>query len=62
MFDAMTLAYLIDPSLCPVRPMRIRVDDKGLTSVESGTPNAQVCLHSDADAFFRFYMSRLLAP
>ena len=62
MFDAMTLAYLIDPSLCPVQPMHIRVDDKGLTSVESGTPNAQVCLHSDADAFFRFYMSRLLAP
>jgi purine nucleosidase len=61
LFDAMTLAYILDPSLCPVRPVHIRVDDKGLTRVESGTPNAQVCLHSDADAFFRFYMSRLLA-
>jgi len=61
LFDAMTLAYIINPSLCSVQPMHVRVDDKGLTRVESGTPNAQVCLHSDADAFFRFYMSRLLA-
>ncbi len=42
--------------------MRIRVDDKGFTRVEDGTPNAQVCLHSDADAFLHFYMQRLLAP
>jgi purine nucleosidase len=60
LFDAMTLAYILDPTLCPVRPMHIRVDDKGLTRLEAGAPNAQVCLHSDADAFFRFYMSRLL--
>jgi purine nucleosidase len=62
LFDAMTLAYLLDPKLCPVEPMHIRVDDKGATLVEPGTPNAKVCLHSDADAFFRFYMARLLAP
>jgi purine nucleosidase len=61
LIDAMTLAYILDPSLCPVQPMHIRVDDEGLTRVESGTPNAQVCLHSDADAFLRFYMTHLLA-
>jgi purine nucleosidase len=61
LYDAMTLAYILDPQLCPVQPMHISVDDKGLTRVESGAPNAQVCLHSDADAFYRFYMSRLLA-
>jgi inosine-uridine nucleoside N-ribohydrolase len=61
LFDAMTVAYMINPSLCPVQPMRIRVDEKGFTRVESGTPNAQVCLHSDADTFFRFYMDCLLA-
>jgi inosine-uridine nucleoside N-ribohydrolase len=61
LFDAMTIAYILNPHLCPVQPMHIRVDDKGFTRVESGTPNAQVCLHSDADAFFRFYMSRILA-
>jgi purine nucleosidase len=61
LYDAMTIAYILNPQLCPVQPMHIRVDDKGATRVEPGTPNAQVCLHSDADAFFRFYMSRLLA-
>jgi purine nucleosidase len=61
LFDAMTIAYLLNPALCPVQPMRIRVDDKGYTRVEPGAPNAQVCLHSDADAFFRFYMRRILA-
>jgi purine nucleosidase len=62
LYDAMTIAYLLNPQLCPVQPMRIRVDDKGFTRVEDGMPNAQVCLHSDADAFSRFYMQRLLAP
>ncbi len=58
--DPMTIAYILNPQLCPVQPMHIRVDDKGLTRVEPGKPNAQVYLHSDADAFFRFYMRRLL--
>jgi purine nucleosidase len=62
LYDAMTIAYILNPQLCPVRSMRIRVDDKGFTRVEDGTPNAQVCLHSDADAFLRFYMQRLLVP
>jgi purine nucleosidase len=61
LFDAMTLAYILEPQLCPIQPMHIRIDDKGYSLAESGAPNAQVCLHSDADAFFRFYMSRLLA-
>jgi inosine-uridine nucleoside N-ribohydrolase len=59
MFDAMAVAYIVDPTLCPVEPMRIVVDDKGVTRPEQGKPNAQVCLHSDPDAFFRFFMSRL---
>jgi purine nucleosidase len=61
LFDPMTIAYILDPRLCPVRPMRIRVDEQGFTRVQPGPPNAQVCLHSDVDAFFRFYMQRLLA-
>ena len=62
LYDAMTVAYILNPRLCPVQPMHIRADDKGFTRVEGGTPNAQVCLHSGADAFLRFYMQRLLAP
>lgn len=59
LYDVMTVAYILDAKICPVQPMRIRVDDKGSTLVESGTANAQVCLHSDSDSFFRLYMGRI---
>lgn len=62
LFDVMTVAYILNPDLCPVKSLRIRVDEKGFTRVEPGVPNAQVCLDSDSDAFFRFYMKRMLAP
>jgi hypothetical protein len=58
----MTIAFLVNPSLCPAQPMRIRVDEKGSTLPESGPPNAQVCLASRPDAFFRFLLPRLAAP
>ena len=34
-------------------------DDKGMTLRGSGAPNAQVCLHSDPQAFFDFYLGRV---
>lgn len=60
LFDAMAVAVVLDPSLCPTTPMRIRVDDKGFTRPEAGAPNADVCLHSDADRFFHFYVPQVL--
>src|SRR6267378_243579 len=62
LFDPMTIAFLVSPTLCPVQPMRIRVDEKGFTRADLGSPNAQVCLDSSPDAFFRFYLNRLAAP
>ena len=59
LFDPMTIAYLVDPTLCPVKPMHIRVDEKGFTRAEPGVPNANVCLNSEVDAFFRFYVPRV---
>jgi inosine-uridine nucleoside N-ribohydrolase len=59
LFDPMTIAYVLKPELCPVQPMRLRVDEEGMTRVEQGVPNAQVCLHSDPEAFFHFYLGRL---
>ena len=56
LFDPMTIAFIEEPELCPVRPMHIVVDEKGYTRAEAGSPNAQVCLHSDPEAFFRFYL------
>jgi len=60
LYDPMTIAFAIDPGLCPVTPMRIRVDDQGNTRSEAGTPNVNVCLHSDPEKFFDFFMPRLL--
>ena len=59
LFDVMTIAYILNPQLCPVKPLHIRVDDKGFTRAEPGAPNAQVCLDSDPEAFFRFYIPRV---
>ena len=58
LFDPMTIAFIDKPELCPVQPMHIVVDDKGFTRATSGPANAQVCLKSDPEAFFRFYLSR----
>jgi len=67
LFDPMTIAFLVNPALCPTQPMHIRVDDKGFTRPDQGpasapnSPNAQVCLDSNPDAFFRFLLPRLAA-
>lgn len=59
LFDVMAVAYILNPRLCPVTPMHISVDDQGFTRAGSGNPNAQVCLDSDSDSFFRFYIPRV---
>jgi len=59
LFDPMAVAYVLDPGLCPVVPLHIRVDEKGFTREEPGTPNADVCLDSDPEKFFRFYLQRV---
>ncbi len=60
LFDPMTLGFLLQPSLCPVTPMHVRVDDAGMTRAEPGPANAQVCLASDPAAFQRFILKRLM--
>jgi inosine-uridine nucleoside N-ribohydrolase len=60
LFDDVAVAYTIDPAQCPSSPMRIEVDAKGYTRQVSGAPNSFVCLSSDSDKFFDFYMPRLL--
>lgn len=60
LFDPMTIAFIDDPSLCPVQLMNIIVDEKGITKRGSGAPNAQVCLKSDPEKFFNFYLPRMV--
>jgi len=61
LFDPMAVAFALRPELCPVQAMRIRVDENGFTREEPGTPNAQVCLDSNAEDFFKFYLKRVAA-
>ena len=58
LFDAMAVAYVIQPELCPVTKLRIEVEKDGLTREVNGDPNASVCLESDSEKFFRFAMPR----
>jgi inosine-uridine nucleoside N-ribohydrolase len=59
LFDPMTIAFALRPELCPVTGLHIRVDEKGFTREEPGPVNAQVCLDSNAEDFFRFYLKRV---
>ena len=59
LFDPMTIAFVLKPELCPVTGLHIRVDEKGFTREEAGAINAQVCLDSNAEDFFRFYLRRV---
>jgi purine nucleosidase len=59
LFDPMTLVFALKPELCPVQGMHIRVDEKGFTREEPGAVNAQVCLESDSEKFFKFYLKRV---
>lgn len=61
LYDPMTLAALLEPSLCPLTPLHITVDDAGNTKETPGASNAQVCLKSDADSFLHFYVKRVTA-
>jgi inosine-uridine nucleoside N-ribohydrolase len=58
LFDALTAAFLLRPQICPVTPMRIEVDDHGLTRAVEGKPNAEVCLSSSAEDFFSLSLPR----
>jgi purine nucleosidase len=62
LFDAMAVAYVLDPSLCPTTPLHITVEKDGSTRESAGAPNANACLASDSDQFFRFLLPRLAKP
>jgi inosine-uridine nucleoside N-ribohydrolase len=61
LYDPVAATYAIRPDICPSKPMRIDVDDRGFTRPVSGAPNAQVCLKSDEKEFLDFLLKRILA-
>lgn len=62
LFDAMAVAYAVNPAMCPTEPFHITVDERGMTKAAPGSPNASTCLASDSEQFFHFLLPRLTAP
>ncbi len=61
LFDPVAVTYAIRPDLCPAKPLRIEVDDKGMTRPIDGAPNAEVCVQSDEKGFTDLLLSRIAA-
>jgi inosine-uridine nucleoside N-ribohydrolase len=59
LFDAVPVISLLQPSTCPVTPMRITVDEHGYTRPVAGEPNVAVCLAVDENATQRLIMDTL---
>jgi len=59
LFDVVPLAWLLEPSACPVTPLRITVDERGYTHPASGAANVEVCLSVDESATQRLIMNAL---
>lgn len=59
LYDPVAVTYAIRPDLCPATPIHLQVDDKGFTKQGQGTPNAQVCLHLDENAFLELLINRI---
>ena len=60
LFDAVPVAWLADPAVCAVRPLRIAVDAQGVTRAEPGEPNVRACLDERGDAVRQILMSALM--
>jgi inosine-uridine nucleoside N-ribohydrolase len=59
LFDPVAAAYAVRPDLCPAKPLRIEVDEKGMTRPAEGQPNANVCINSDEKGFLEFLVGRI---
>ncbi len=47
LFDVVPVARLLEPAVCAPKPLRIAVDDDGMTRPVTGKSNAGVCLEVD---------------
>lgn len=59
LFDVVPIAWLLQPSSCPLAPMRIAVDERGYTRPTVGNPNIDVCLSVDKSAVQRLIIDTL---
>ena len=59
LFDAVPLAWLLQPSLCKLESMRVEVDARGFTRPVAGAANVEVCLAIDESSTLNVLMDDL---
>jgi inosine-uridine nucleoside N-ribohydrolase len=59
LFDAIPVVWMLEPSTCPLTPLRILVDEGGYTRPTAGKPNATVCLSLDESRAQRLIIDTL---
>lgn len=62
LFDPVAAAYAVRPELCPMKPLRLEVDEKGMTRPVDGRSNVEVCVQSDEKGFLEFLLGRVTGP
>lgn len=58
LYDPVAVALTIDERFCDVEQLHLTVDDKGMTRVGDGKPNARVATSVRRDAFLDWYTER----
>jgi inosine-uridine nucleoside N-ribohydrolase len=59
LFDAVPVVWMLQPSVCQLKPLRIEVDGRGYTRPVAGAPNASVCLTLAEDPTQRLILDTL---
>ena len=59
LFDPLAIALAIDERFCSMGERRLRIDDRGMTLVADGPPNARVALSAKSDEFLDWYVPRV---
>src|SRR5262245_48116812 len=61
LFDPVAVALCFTEKLCTMEDLRLEADDKGVTRIVRGKPNARVATATRPDEFVRWYTDRLAA-
>jgi len=61
LYDPVAVALCFDESFCKMEDLHLAVDDKGITRIGTGKPNARVATAVDAPRFLDWFVKRLSA-
>jgi inosine-uridine nucleoside N-ribohydrolase len=59
LFDVVPVVWMLQPSTCPLTPLRVSVDERGYTRLVQGEANVAACLEVDEGATLRMVLERL---